>query len=298
MPRTSTQRGYAAALAAVLIWALVPVGTRFFVLRVDPNVFNVIRFAASGGAALPLFLFAKPWRWSGRDQWLLLLCAAFAVAGYNIPVAIGARTVTAGELGLLIATESVMIVALTSLLHRRPLHGRIMGGSVVALLGVALTSGVFTTTQDFEWRGTLEVLCGAFSWSCYTVLTAPLNRRHGTWGVTGAILVVGTLVLFGISLPSVTTALLPDRTTIFLLGAMGLASSLIGFVLWNYATATVPSERLGLFLYLIPVVSIGGGIEFLSESLSLPILIGGVLIVLGVWTASRASAAAPAPFIE
>ena len=45
---TPLERGYASALAAVCIWALVPVGTRFFVLRVDPYVFNVIRFAASG----------------------------------------------------------------------------------------------------------------------------------------------------------------------------------------------------------------------------------------------------------
>jgi drug/metabolite transporter (DMT)-like permease len=56
-----------AALAAVILWALVPVGTRFFVLRIDPFVFNVIRFATSGTVALPLFLRARPWRWPGRS---------------------------------------------------------------------------------------------------------------------------------------------------------------------------------------------------------------------------------------
>jgi hypothetical protein len=47
-----SERGHAAALAAVIIWALVPVGTRFFVLRVDPIIFNVIRFVASGAASV------------------------------------------------------------------------------------------------------------------------------------------------------------------------------------------------------------------------------------------------------
>lgn len=43
----SRERGDLAALAAVLIWALIPVGTRFFVLKVDPYVFNVVRYLAS-----------------------------------------------------------------------------------------------------------------------------------------------------------------------------------------------------------------------------------------------------------
>jgi drug/metabolite transporter (DMT)-like permease len=72
------------------------------------------------------------------------------------------------------------------------------------------------------------------------------------------------------------------------IAAMGLSSSLLGFLLWNYAGALVPTERLGLFLYLIPVVSVFVGTQFLEEALSLQILGGGILIVAGVWIASRA----------
>jgi len=294
----SSERGYAAALASVIIWALVPVGTRYFVLRVDPYIFNVIRFAASGCAALPLFAYAKPWRWPGRDKVLLLGCAILAVAGYNIPVALGARTVPAGELGVLIATEPVMIAALTLVLHGRPIHWRVIGGSLVALLGVTLTSGVLSTAEPFKWVSTMEVLAGAFSWSCYTVLAVRLNQRYGAFGVTGAILVVGTAVLLCLSLPMVNSAMMPDRGTILILGAMGLSSSLLGFLLWNYAGAVVPAERLGLFLYMLPVVSIYMGVQFLSESLTVQILIGGALIASGVWIASRSGPVAPVTVTE
>jgi drug/metabolite transporter (DMT)-like permease len=287
-----SERGYAAALASVIIWALVPVGTRFFVLRVDPYVFNVIRFAASGCAALPLFVYAKPWAWPGRDRLLLLACAILAVAGYSIPVALGARTVPAGELGVLIATEPVMIAALTLVIQRRPVHWRVIGGSLVALLGVTLTSGLFSSADEpFKWLSVLQVLAGAFSWSCYTVLAVRLNQRYGTVGVTGAILVIGTAALLVLSLPMVDFSMLPDGMTTLLLAAMGLSSSLLGFLLWNYAGALVPAERLGLFLYMIPAVSIFGGARFLDESLTVQILLGGLLTVFGVWVASR-----PGPF--
>jgi drug/metabolite transporter (DMT)-like permease len=50
-----------------------------------------------------------------------------------------------------------------------------------------------------------------------------------------------------------------------------------------------------LFLYLLPLVSVYAGIQFLSESLTAQILLGGALIVCGVWIASRnASAGRPA----
>jgi drug/metabolite transporter (DMT)-like permease len=293
-----SERGYAAALASVIIWALVPVGTRFFVLRVDPYVFNVIRFAASGCAALPLFVYAKPWAWPGRDRLLLLTCAILAVSGYSIPVALGARTVPAGELGVLIATEPVMIAALTLVLHRRPIHWRVIGGSLVALLGVTLTSGVLSADEPFKWVSTLQVLAGAFSWSCYTVLAVRLNQRYGTVGVTGAILVIGTAALLVLSLPMVDATMLPDGWTTLILAAMGLSSSLLGFLLWNYAGALVPAERLGLFLYMIPAVSIIGGARFLDESLTVQILLGGALTVFGVWVASRSSPLSPAPVCE
>lgn len=281
------RRGLLAALAAVMIWALVPVGTRFFVLRVDPLMFNLVRYLAAGLSALPFFACARPWRWPARDQFLLIWCALLAVPGYNIPVALGARTVSAGELGLLIATEPVLIVAFTLLLQRRRMRWRVIVGCVLALAGVTLTSGVLTSQRSGHPAGALLVLAGAAAWSCYTVQVGRLNQRHGAFGVTGAILVVGTAALALMSLPELGAAQWPHSMTILALAAMGVASSTVGFVLWNYAGAKLPAERLGPFLYLIPAVSVAAGVLFLNESLTPTIIGGGALIVFGVWIASR-----------
>lgn len=276
-----------AALAAVIIWALVPVGTRFFVLRVDPFLFNVIRFVASGAAAIPLFVRARPWRWPAADRNLLLWCAVLAVPGYNIPVALGAQTVPAVRLGLLIATEPVFIVLLNLVLKHQQIGWRVWVGSALALTGVALTSQGPVSPQGFSWFSTLQVLGGAASWSCYTVLASRLNQRYGAFGVTGGIVVMGTVVLLAISVPMIPASAMPDPTTTSLLAGMGLASSLLGFVLWNYAGARVPAERMGLVLYLIPIVCVLAGAGFLGEPLTGQIIAGGALTVFGVWVASR-----------
>ena len=293
MSFSRSQQGIGAALAAVVVWALVPVATRFFVLRIDPFLFNVIRFAFSGSAAIPLCLRAQPWRWPASDRILLFWCAVLAVPGYNIPVAVAAQTVPASRLGLLIATEPVFIVALTLLLRRQRIGWRVWAGSTLALAGVALTSQGPVAPQGFSWISTLQALCGAASWSCYTVLISRLNQRYGTFGVTGAILVVGTLALLAMSIPMIHATAMPDAVTISLVAGMGLASSLLGFLLWNYAGARVSAERMGLVLYLIPVVCVLAGTGFLGEVMTLPILCGGALTVFGVWVASRPAGIVP-----
>jgi drug/metabolite transporter (DMT)-like permease len=282
-------------LGAVIIWALVPVGTRFFVLRVDPLVFNIIRYTASSLSVLPLFVRARPWRWPRRDQYLLATCALLAVPGYNIPVAIAARTVPASELGLLIATEPAFIVAFALLLHRRRMRTSILVGCLIAFVGVALTSGVLTAPHGFEWVGCLEVLAGAAAWSLFTVLVARLNQRHGALGVTGAVIIVGTAALLLLSAPMLPAARWPGPGTTLALAAMGIVSSTGGFLLWNHAGTLLPAERLGLFIYLIPVVCVAAGAGFLKETLTLPILAGGALTVFGVWIASRSTAVVSPP---
>ena len=283
-----SQQGIGAALAAVIIWALVPVGTRFFVLRVDPFLFNVIRYVASGTAAIPLFVRARPWRWPAPDQMLLIWCAVLAVPGYSVPVALAAQTVPAVRLGLLIATEPVFIVLLTLVLKRQQIRWSVWVGSALALAGVALTSQGPVSPQGFSWFSTLQVLGGAASWASYTVLASRLNQRYGAFGVTGTIVVVGTVVLLAISVPMIPASAMPDPTTTSLLAGMGLASSMLGFLLWNYAGARVPAERMGLVLYLIPIVCVLAGAGFLGEPLTGQIIAGGALTVFGVWVASRA----------
>jgi drug/metabolite transporter (DMT)-like permease len=284
-PDTGAGNAATAALGAVLIWGLIPVGTRFFVQRVDPFTFNVVRFAASCAACIPMMASARPWRWPRADRWLLVLCALLAVPGYNMPVALGAQSLPAAEIGLLIATEPVFILAFTLALRRRHVSSRMLVGCAVALSGIALVTGVFTAPSSFPWQASLSVLGGAASWSLYTALSGGLNERHGALGVTGSMVVVGTAGLTGISWPMMRGW--PSLPTGLALAGMGLASSTVGFLLWNYASARLPAEKVGLYLYLIPIVALAGGSLLLGEPITATLLTGGALTIAGVWIASR-----------
>jgi drug/metabolite transporter (DMT)-like permease len=283
------ERGLLAALAAVLIWGAVPVGTRYFVLRLDPLTFNIIRFAFSGAAALPIFVASKPWSWSRSDQRTAVLCALLAVPGYNVPVAFAARQISAGRIGLLIATEPLFILLFMALLQRRSIAARVIGGALVAFAGVWLSSISSSGQGSVSWGAVLLVLGGAMSWSAYTVLAGALAKSRGSVAVTSVVLVVGAAALVSASMISLPALPQPGTRVIIEVGLLGIASSLLGFLLWNYGAATTSADRIGLMLYLIPVISLSGGALLLSEPLGGWLIAGGAITLLGVSFAERRS---------
>jgi drug/metabolite transporter (DMT)-like permease len=112
--------------------------------------------------------------------------------------------------------------------------------------------------------------------------------------VTGGVLVIGAIVLIAASLPMIHSDVLASPLAVGEIGAMGLVSSLLGFVLWNHAASAVPSERLGLFLYLLPLVSISAGAWMLDEHITALLVCGGALTLAGVAFGERSKPQSPA----
>ena len=70
---------------------------------------------------------------------------------------------------------------------------------------------------------------------------------------------------------------------------LGLGMTVVGQGIWFYLVARHPLHDVAPFLLLVPVFSIAAGVAFLGETLSAMAIAGGVLIVLGVATATLGS---------
>jgi drug/metabolite transporter (DMT)-like permease len=57
---------------------------------------------------------------------------------------------------------------------------------------------------------------------------------------------------------------------------------MVATILWNYGLARMPGVQAGLFLYLVPLVSVVGGILFLHEQMNAQTIVSGLSIVAGV----------------
>jgi drug/metabolite transporter (DMT)-like permease len=263
---------------------MVPVALRYFVSFLDPFTFSAIRFGTSAFFALPLFFYAQPWTWPRRDIARTILCGFLALPGLNIPNVLAARTIPAGGIGLITATEPIFIILFGLVVLRAPLTWRIAIGAVIAMAGVALTMSHGTAALfDVGNLGNVGFgLLGAASWGAYTVLGAPLARKYGAYRYTGAVLVAGGAITVAVLAPILPAESWPAPAVFGQIAILSLFSSVLGFLLWNHGASLMSPHLIGPLLYLIPVFGIIGGLIILGEPLTWQMALGGVIILGGV----------------
>jgi len=86
---------------------------------------------------------------------------------------------------------------------------------------------------------------------------------------------------------------LPSPSVLFAVAVLGVVCTALAFVVFFALIREVGSARATVITYLNPAVALALGIAVLGEPLTLGIVIGFVLIVLGSVLATRRGAAPP-----
>lgn len=276
---------------AVLLWGCAPVGTRFMV-GTDHSAVAALPFVGLRYAVAALCF--SPWLrralrgWSRRDLALGALCGLIGITGYNLPNVLGTRTVSAGMVGLLNGSEPLMIVVLSALQARRAPHGWTILASVIGLTGIVLLAHGAGPALGSVGGITL-ILVSALLWSAYCVLIPGLMARRGALAVTAVTMATGALPMFLAGLPGIVpmvTHFTIAQWEIYL--ALTFGTSVVAMLFWNLGSAGLGAEQAGWFLYLLPVVSLLGGVAFLGEPVKAVEFFGGGLIMLSVVLSRRA----------
>ncbi len=276
---------------AVMLWGIAPVGTRYLLgndhAALPGASFAALRYGMATLCFLPWFVQALR-SWSRQELLLGAFCGLIGVMGYNLPNSIGNRTVSAGMVGLLNATEPLIIVLLMSLRYRR------VPGIWTFLAAVIGFTGIFLLARsagpaEGDAFGIALVLFAAFNWSCYCVLIPPLQVGRSALQVSAVTMTAGTLPMLLAGAPEMGHMLaLMDAPRWEISVALALGPSVIAMVAWTKGAATMGAEASGWFLYLLPVFAAGGGALVLGEPLTAAELLGGMLILLSVFISQRA----------
>jgi len=70
-------------------------------------------------------------------------------------------------------------------------------------------------------------------------------------------------------------------------GFLGIFCSGLAYIFWYDALQSVPASQVGTFLHIEPLAAIGVAAVVLNESLPFAALLGGGIILLGVWLVNR-----------
>jgi drug/metabolite transporter (DMT)-like permease len=237
-------------------------------------------------AALPLLglaqLVERPdWRSVLRRWPLLLLVSALGMSAYTLLLYSALQHTSALTASLITAANPALIVVLAIfMLGDKP--GRLGWlGIALGLVGVllVLTQGelhrIFSLTANL---GELLMLASIVVWGFYTILARRLGLPAIT--ATAAQVVIAAVTLAPIAV--IMDAAFPVAPAeVWSLVYIAVFPSLGAYLFWNLALKTTPAGTAGNYLNLI-VVFTAIITVVLGKPVTLPQVLGGVLVIVGV----------------
>ena len=155
-------------------------------------------------------------------------------------------------------------------------------GLMVGFMGVAVL--VFDPSESSGVTNDLSIPSALFACVLYGVALNILSQKlQGVSGIsitTGA-LFFSTIVLIPFAVierPEV----MPQGSVWFSVLALGVVCTGFGYILFYRLIARIGSQQAIMTTYLIPIFSILWGNLFLAESITLFMIFGGMLVLMGV----------------
>jgi drug/metabolite transporter (DMT)-like permease len=283
---------------AVLVAVHVVWGGTFVVAKLAYQDFSPLAVGAlwlSLAAALSL-----GWAAARNQLWpppaslrTLALLGMLGMGAYTalLYVALGQTTVM--DASIIYAITPSATVALAALFLGERATGRRWLGTALSLLGVAVVvvlGGSDSASADAPNRvlGDLGLLVAAVGWAAYTVANKRLQSANPV-ATFGYLFAFGALVLVPLAAADVAAGGRFQPTLGGALAVLFIAWGVyaLGFLGWANALKYLDAGQVGAFLNLSPIVSIVTAAVVLGETITAVHLGGGLLVLLGVWLASR-----------
>jgi drug/metabolite transporter (DMT)-like permease len=278
-------------LVLSLIWGLAFVAIRRADFELSPINLALLRWllASAGFLAVSPFLLKPKVKFERRDLLRLLVISLLNVPAYHLTLNFGETTVSSGLAGFLVAMGPVLIAVFSAVLLKEKLGRKL---ALALAIGVAGTLVMFVPDLSLNSAGSilgpLEVLVAAFSFALFSVLSKPLVTKYGSASVTIWAALAGTLMLLPLLSPNfgaetISLSLEGWISVLFL----SLLSTVAGYLMFYALVSRSAVSKLGIQMYLIPVVSVIGGILLLQEGLNTYTIAGGAVLLLSVAIATR-----------
>jgi len=277
-------------LSTGIIW-----GTPYFFIAIATEHFSTasivwIRVAVGSLVLLPIAL-ARGALKPALKAWPYV--ALFAVTEMVFPWAFitqAQNTVSSSLAGLLITTVPFIAAFIIGLLgDRSAWHPLTVTGLIIGFSGVTALLGIDAFSGRIEVIPVLMLLGAATGYAIAPILADRKLHDVPTLGViTLSMMIVSVIyaVPAAITLPA-DIAQAPTPSAWIAVSYLGVVTSALGFIFFFALIKEVGPGRSTLITYVNVVVAILLGVVFLNEPLTLGIIVGFPLVVLGSYLASQ-----------
>ncbi len=238
----------------------------------DAGLLTVIRFVAGAVALVTLTLARHERPAVGRAN----LMPALWLGVYGVGNAYGFRALGAAP-GTFVFYATVLltlvgndVVRAVAVPRRRAL------GAGVSLVGIGVLASA--DSADVSLQGVLLLAGSGAAWGLYTAAGRQGDPRRATTGH----FVLLAAVLAGPGAIGVATGLPLTWSGVLWAVALGAGTTAFGYIAWYACQRTLSGTAAGSVQLLIPILTAGGAVLLLDETISSRLLLAGAFVVAGM----------------
>lgn len=276
-------------VGVTLVWSGAFAALKFGLGSLTPAATLVLRF-------LPVWLISGVYLLGRRRDFVALLRSSpvrvlaaclLGTVGYHTFLAVGLQGVASATSSLIVACGSLFTYLISVSVKLEKAVPRRFFGILTALGGLFIVLRYGSGAGfDAAYLGYALIIVGApLSWSGYTVLSKRILADEAvadTNLLTATTFFVGAVPFFFFIDGSVIDALSRPLTLLLIPGYLGLVTSLVGYLGWNWSLKRAHPSQVAAFLTLVPVMAHLWGYLFLGETLTWAAALGGGLVLIGV----------------
>ena len=278
----------------VIVWGASFIATKIALREIAPVTVVWLRFAM-GVAVLGLAVVARrQFAWPNwRQLGYFALLGFLGITFHQWLQSTGLVTAQASTTAWIVASTPVFIAILGWIFLKEKLGRLRIAGIILAAAGVLLvvSNGDIAALAegDFGTEGDYLILISALNWAVFSVISRSGLQRNPATRMMFYVMVLGwlfsSLLLFGG--PGLGEIGLLSPRGWLAVAFLGIACSGLAYIAWYDALQALPAAQVGAFLYVEPLVAVIVAAVILSEPLLWVSLIGGAIILLGVWLVNK-----------
>ncbi len=228
----------------------------------------------------------------------LILLGACQPVIYFICESYGIKLTNSSFSGTLIAMVPIFAFFFAAAMLGEKLSVKALLWGICSVAGVVIISLGGSADGEVTLPGILLLVGAVITGALFNVLSRKASARFSPFERTYVMFALSAVVFTVLSLAetkgktfSAIAAMLRDRASLPAMLFLSVCSSVIAFMLLNYATTYITVRQTSIFSCLTTVISIIAGIVFLHEPFGgLRQIIGSALIIIGVYMVSIGTA--------
>ena len=281
--------GYLALCITSVVWGTTWVASKIAVSEMPALQMASIRQFFGGSFFVLFFLFYKKIGLPTRQQfgWLLMMAFLMFVMANGLSTW-SLNYIPTGLSALIGALYPLSVVIIEMLFFKnRNLNAITFIGLLLGITGIGIVfyENAFHNHPEGFLFGVILSVIAMLSWSVGTIFIVRNKVKMNPYYATGWQMFIGSVMLFIIAHVFQPTIPLQDITTRSWLAItyLVLAGSLLAFVSFIYSMKKLPAAVSSLYAYINPLVAMVTAAIVLNEKLTMNILYGAIVTLIGVF---------------